>query len=214
MCRVRGAELASRQSVQIRSGWQLIPASSRRMSDDRINSGSGKLGTLAENLGMLGDEYLRAAQVLAGSNYEPPPPPGTRIVRSFVGPSAPKRSLWLAVQVPLFFCIAQASELYLKSFFADRGTAPAQLRSAGRRPAPRLEKAWSKHLIADLLDLAVDDGLELEDEAVEVLSAVAKMNENYELRFQDTGTSLQFPPLTKCLKAAEELRTTTGLARR
>jgi hypothetical protein len=167
-------------------------------------SGTKLGGNKSWNFGYLGDQYLRAAVILAQGD-ESPPPDWMIDLRMSLNLSGADRPKWLAVQLPIFFCIAHSAELYFKSFFAHLRLAPSQ--NPPRNDfAVAVERAWKRHLLKNLMQLAQERGLGISDTAVTVLTDVADTNEKHELRFQDSRAMLEFPSMSESLSAVAALR--------
>jgi hypothetical protein len=103
----------------------------------------------------------------------------------------PPRTIGAAI--PLFFCIAQASELFLKSFLAAKGK--------GRKL-----QGWNQHDLVKLLSAAVRLGMVLKDKTQLTMIEIGEQNRVHEFRFLDTTKNIILPPVRRSISAAEDLK--------
>jgi hypothetical protein len=95
--------------------------------------------------------------------------------------------------IPLFFCIAQASELFFKSFLAVHG-------KDKRLPG------WQQHDLAKLQSAAVRLGMILKDTAQATIAEIAEQNRVHEFRFLETTKNIVLPPTRRSIAAVEQVK--------
>jgi hypothetical protein len=142
----------------------------------RVKPGYTALGLMMEIPGnhfTLAEHYLEAANLL----FEAPTKPVEEMLRA----------------IPLYFCIAQAFELFLKSYLGAHGKG-------------RSLKGWSQHDIAALLSSALELDLHLSKSTIEIVREVSEQHRGNELRFMDERCVIHMPPQRKMLASTEELR--------
>jgi hypothetical protein len=121
------------------------------------------------NLYAQGEAYLEAAIAL----HETPP-----------------RKIGAAI--PLFFCIAQASELFLKSFLAAQGK-------------DRRLPGWTQHDLAKLQSAALRLGMVLKDSTQATITEIGEQNRLHEFRFLETTKNIVLPPVRRSIVAVKEV---------
>lgn len=100
----------------------------------------------------------------------------------------------IGAEIPLFFCIAQATELFFKSFLAANGK-------------DRALAGWTTHDLAKLQSAATQLGLILKDTTQATITEIAKQNRAHEFRFLDTTRELVLPPPRCAIKAVTDIKT-------
>jgi hypothetical protein len=98
--------------------------------------------------------------------------------------------------IPFFFCIFQSVELSLKSFLGAKGR--------------DCVAGWRTHDVAQLLNCAAEEGLELSDTSKEIIRQLNEQHKGMELRFMDRRGVVYMPPDHKMVAAAAELRASIG----
>jgi hypothetical protein len=142
---------------------------------------------LPGNLYFLAEQYLIAAVAIADA--APTPGPG-RVMTGL--PSAPQAKGSVA-PIPMYFCIAHAAELFLKSYLSAKGER--------RDTVP----GWTMHNIGDLLKTTIERGLVLDELSQKIVSDIGSQNEKFQLRFQEDTLPLVLPPAGKSIEAIRRL---------
>ena len=122
------------------------------------------------NLYAQSEAYLEAASVLA---------------------KAPPRRI--GSDTPLFFCIAQAAQLFFKSFLAAHGK-------------DRALAGWRQHDLAKLQSAALRQGMILIDTAQSTIAEIAAQNCAHEFRFLETTKNLVLPPRSRSIAAVKQIK--------
>jgi hypothetical protein len=99
----------------------------------------------------------------------------------------------IGAEIPLFFCIAQAGELFLKSFLAANG-------QDGKLPG------WKQHDLVKLQSAALRLGMVLTDATQATIAEIGDQNRVHEFRFLETGMHIFLPPTPRAIAAVEELK--------
>jgi hypothetical protein len=135
----------------------------------------------------LAEQYLDAADAL----FEAPRRPIEGTIWLEPVPESVKTKA--RAPIPLFFCIAQAFELFLKSFLGAHGK-------------DRSHPGWRAHNIVALLDSALELGLSLSEPSVEIIREVGEQHRGIELRFMDDRGVIFMPPARQMIQCVTELR--------
>lgn len=135
----------------------------------------------------LAEQYLEAVQVL----FEAPVKPIQGMI--FIAPVPESVRASKRAPIPLFFCVAQAFELLLKSFLGAVGKGPSL---AG----------WRAHDIVRLLDSAIELGLSLSESSIAIIREVGEQHRGTELRFMDNRGLIIMPPVKQMIQSITELR--------
>jgi hypothetical protein len=96
----------------------------------------------------------------------------------------------------LFFCIAQASELFLKSFLAANGK-------------DKNLPGWRQHDLVKLLSAALQLGIVLKDSSQRTINEIGEQNRVHEFRFFETTKDIILPPRGRSIIAVKELQHST-----
>lgn len=128
---------------------------------------------LPANLYTHGEAYLEAALILQ--------------VSPWTGKTA-------GSLIPLFFCLAQAAELFLKAFLSAKGR--------DRKDVP----GWQRHRLDKLLEASLSMGLVLKERAQEKINEIGQQNIDYEFRFLETTKPVFLPPPREARTAIVQLK--------
>jgi hypothetical protein len=107
---------------------------------------------------------------------------------------APPRKI--GADIPLFFCIAQASELFLKSFLAANGK-------------DKNLPGWRQHDLVKLLSAALQLGIVLKDSSQRTINEIGEQNRVHEFRFFETTKDIILPLGGRSIIAVKELQHST-----
>jgi hypothetical protein len=135
----------------------------------------------------LAEEYLEAAEVLFNA------PPKLLIGQLSFTNVKPETARGERAVIPFFFCVAQAIELFLKSFLGAKGRG---------RDTP----GWGSHDIVVLLNAAIQNGLDLGQGSQATIRDIGHQQQGIEVRFMDKRGVIYMPPKRQMIESAAELR--------
>jgi hypothetical protein len=98
----------------------------------------------------------------------------------------------IGAAIPLFFCIAQAIELFLKSFLAANGK-------------DRKLPGWNQHNLVKLQSAALRLGMVLKNTTQATITEIGEQNRVHEFRFLETTKNIVLPPARRSILAVEEV---------